>query len=264
MACGRSSRRKRFDTAARERPTASAVEAPQGGVGVAPVEEHRRPPGFASEEAYRRALAEAARAPKEQSPQQGPRAAPQRLPAQTLSSAAARREAERKALELIREEAARLVTLKAEKQRRAVQQRRAAELQIAARAPKVYAEERRARGPSDLVEDGRATRPVGNKARRGFDRSSRATLGTGGTVPPKRRDDRRVAECPAAGRRVPLPGTYVVKAGDTLWKIADRFYDDGEMYMRIVRANKGKIPDPNRIEPCQRLILPDRRGRWRT
>lgn len=37
--------------------------------------------------------------------------------------------------------------------------------------------------------------------------------------------------------------TYTVKKGDRLWDIAERAYGDGEMYTRIIQANKLRNPD---------------------
>jgi len=49
---------------------------------------------------------------------------------------------------------------------------------------------------------------------------------------------------------------HVVRKGDTLWGIADRYLRSGTRYGKIYRANRGKIRDPNLIYPCQRLIVP--------
>jgi nucleoid-associated protein YgaU len=63
-----------------------------------------------------------------------------------------------------------------------------------------------------------------------------------------------------AGRRVDLPGVYIVRRGDTLWAIARRHYGSGARYPLIYRANRRTIADPDLIYPCQRIHLP-RRGR---
>jgi nucleoid-associated protein YgaU len=41
-----------------------------------------------------------------------------------------------------------------------------------------------------------------------------------------------------------------------LWKISEAHYKDGKRYRRIVRANAGRIGDPDHILPCQRVYLP--------
>jgi nucleoid-associated protein YgaU len=50
--------------------------------------------------------------------------------------------------------------------------------------------------------------------------------------------------------------TYTVQAGDTLGKIAAKFYEDGERWTEIYEANKAKIPDPNVIQVGQVLVIP--------
>lgn len=55
----------------------------------------------------------------------------------------------------------------------------------------------------------------------------------------------------------PVPKTYVVKSGDTLWKIAKKELGNGNKYSAIYEANKDIIgPDPNKIFPGQKLVLP--------
>ncbi len=70
----------------------------------------------------------------------------------------------------------------------------------------------------------------------------------------------RVGSCRYAGQKISLPGRYVAAPGDTLWRIALRHYRSGLYFMRIYRANRDIIRDPNLIHPCQRFYLPKKRG----
>ena len=49
---------------------------------------------------------------------------------------------------------------------------------------------------------------------------------------------------------------HVVRAGDTLWAIAEANYGDGNLFPRIVRANPSVISDPDLIFPGQVLKVP--------
>lgn len=53
----------------------------------------------------------------------------------------------------------------------------------------------------------------------------------------------------APGRR-----EYVVKAGDSLWRIAAKFYGDGRRWPEI--ASRNNLPDPTKITIGQRLHIP--------
>ena len=53
-----------------------------------------------------------------------------------------------------------------------------------------------------------------------------------------------------------IPDYYEVKKGDSLWKIAERFYNAGEKWIRIFEANIDKIKNPSMIYPYQRLTIP--------
>jgi 5'-nucleotidase len=46
-----------------------------------------------------------------------------------------------------------------------------------------------------------------------------------------------------------------VKAGDTLYKIAQEVYHDGNQWQKIAQANPGI--DPNNLQPGQKLQIPD-------
>ena len=50
--------------------------------------------------------------------------------------------------------------------------------------------------------------------------------------------------------------TYVVVAGDSLSKIAKRFYGDANKWPRIHEANADQIKNPDLIHPGQKLTIP--------
>ncbi|MBI3317756.1 MAG: LysM peptidoglycan-binding domain-containing protein [Candidatus Omnitrophica bacterium] len=59
-------------------------------------------------------------------------------------------------------------------------------------------------------------------------------------------------------RREETPGAtpYTVKKGDTLEKIAEKFYGDAGEWRRIYNANRDVLKSPNRIYPGQKLQIP--------
>jgi nucleoid-associated protein YgaU len=54
----------------------------------------------------------------------------------------------------------------------------------------------------------------------------------------------------------PYTQTYVVQSGDTLSKIAQKYYGDASLYTKIFQANRDQLSDPNRISPGQKLRIP--------
>lgn len=51
-----------------------------------------------------------------------------------------------------------------------------------------------------------------------------------------------------------LPGKYTVKEGETLFEIADKYYQDGYKYPEIAKANS--LPNPDLLETGQVLEIP--------
>ena len=49
---------------------------------------------------------------------------------------------------------------------------------------------------------------------------------------------------------------YIVQKGDTLWKIADKYYGDGKKWKNIYRFNQDKIKDPNKLKAGTKLTIP--------
>lgn len=55
-----------------------------------------------------------------------------------------------------------------------------------------------------------------------------------------------------------IHGIYVVKAGDTLSKIAKSALDNPNRYMEIFEANRNILSDPDKIQIGQELVIPRR------
>ena len=49
---------------------------------------------------------------------------------------------------------------------------------------------------------------------------------------------------------------YTIQPGDSLSKIARKYYGNAADWQKIYQANKDKIKDPNMIYPGQKIIIP--------
>lgn len=49
---------------------------------------------------------------------------------------------------------------------------------------------------------------------------------------------------------------HEVKKGDTLWKIAEKYYGDGNLYKKIFEANRTILKNPDIIQIGQKLHIP--------
>jgi len=56
----------------------------------------------------------------------------------------------------------------------------------------------------------------------------------------------------------PAVRSYTVKAGDSLWKIAQQFYGNGSQYPKIIAGNPGRLKDEKTvIHPGDVLTIPE-------
>jgi nucleoid-associated protein YgaU len=66
----------------------------------------------------------------------------------------------------------------------------------------------------------------------------------------------RTPELPPVTGTTGQSDTYVVVAGDSLSKIAKRYYGDANEWNRIYEANREQIKNPDLIHPGQQLRIP--------
>ena len=63
------------------------------------------------------------------------------------------------------------------------------------------------------------------------------------------------AEENQAGKTITETITYTIQPGDTLWKIAAKYFGDGNQWRKILEDNKATIKNPNRIYVGQVIII---------
>lgn len=65
---------------------------------------------------------------------------------------------------------------------------------------------------------------------------------------------------PEAAKTAGAAKTYTVKGGDSLWKISEQMYGNGNEWHKIYEANKDRIKDPDLIQPGWVLDIPAHAG----
>ena len=63
------------------------------------------------------------------------------------------------------------------------------------------------------------------------------------------------AEENQAGKTITETITYTIQPGDTLWKIAAKYFGDGNQWRKILEDNKVTITNPNRIYVGQVIVI---------
>ena len=56
-------------------------------------------------------------------------------------------------------------------------------------------------------------------------------------------------------KTVVTPTQYTIQSGDTLWKIAQKFYGSGDLWTKVFADNAGVISDPNKIYVGQVILI---------
>ena len=64
------------------------------------------------------------------------------------------------------------------------------------------------------------------------------------------------APAPAEDPQVKLPCEHVVHTGDSLWRIAQKYYGRGSLWKQIYEANKAEIKNKDMLEPGTVLKIP--------
>ena len=214
---------------------------------------------------------DARRAAEAQKAADARRAEEMRVAAVAKQAEDARRVAEAQIADARRAEETRIAAAKqAEDVRRAEDARRVAEAQTREASQATAAPSRKRAGDHRKVSQKRAGRKERTARKGGPSRKvavassrKRAKAGSsaGGGKGQRWKKTHPELVCRMAGARTSVPGWYIARREDTLWKIAARHYGAGRRFPVIYRANARRIADPNRLVRCQRLYLPKFRRR---
>jgi len=76
-------------------------------------------------------------------------------------------------------------------------------------------------------------------------------------IPPKPKDATGRPVQPTVPSKATGPRKYVIATGDTLWNLAEKYYDDGTKWRVIQDANPKQIPDPYNLKAGVTIIIPE-------
>lgn len=62
---------------------------------------------------------------------------------------------------------------------------------------------------------------------------------------------------PQPPQEQPAPRIHVVEKGQTLSQISQQYYGTSRQWQKILNANRDTLPDPNRLTPGLKLIIPE-------
>ena len=79
---------------------------------------------------------------------------------------------------------------------------------------------------------------------------------TDNTLNAMRVDAPKPAPAPPPPPPKPVERIHEVVAGESLSKIAQKYYGNGNKYMKIFEANRDILSDPDKIKPGQKLKIP--------
>jgi nucleoid-associated protein YgaU len=104
-----------------------------------------------------------------------------------------------------------------------------------------------------LTPDGRAPEPARIRELGG------SVLASAAPAAPRKADFSNVKAGSSSTAPPPAPQEqwYTVTAGDSLSKIAKRYYGDAQQWRRIYDANREQVKNPDLIHPGQKLRIPD-------
>ena len=109
------------------------------------------------------------------------------------------------------------------------------------------------------LDDAKALNALAESEESGFGASSGLLPGQAPDAKAQKKaaaDAQKKAKAEQAEKKGEIPDTYTVQEGDTLYKIAQRFYGRTSAWKRIREANKDKISMDGRVRTGQVLKLP--------
>ncbi len=109
------------------------------------------------------------------------------------------------------------------------------------------------------LDDAKALNALAEAEEAGFGSSSGLLPGQAADAKDRKKaaaEEQKKAKAAQATAKAALPETYVVQDGDTLYKIAQKFYGRTSAWKRIREENKDKISTDGRVRTGQVLKLP--------